>query len=742
MTGPVLDPVELGLAKSYLKSVTRGVTSKAAWLVWAACVSLTPAHAQWLGQSQRSLTQCVPVDELMSRGQVQRDPNQPLSIRALNLSATPNQPIEADSGVVLVRGDQRLETEAMVYDPNTGLITLPGVLVYTDAFIAIEANTAQVNIDQSTGDFQTVDYRINGAQGSGHAERVELLNERQAELTVFDFTTCDPTQPDWQLMAKDVVLDLDRSVGTAKGARLMFKGVPLFYLPYFTFPLSDERKSGFLYPRFGLSSSDGLDLSMPWYWNIAPNMDATFTPRWIQDRGVMLGNEFRFLQRRQSGEVLLDALPGDDKTQSDRYFAQVDYRLKPAPNWAVSARFRRVSDAQYFLDLGGGLDATAIQYMRSSATLRGRGQYWSMRVGADFFQVLDDRIAARNEPYRRLPRVLLDIDRPLSQRVHFEMDNELVYFDRDEGTTGARVDLWPRLTASHIASAGFARAEAGVRMTRYALDNAAIDSASRTTPILSLDGGLVFERPAGGNTLQTLEPRLYYLYVPTKDQDKLPVFDTSALTFGFSQLFHSNRFSGADRQSGANQLTWALTSRWLDERSGQSRVDVNVGQVIYFQDRTVQLPGQSIDATHRSDFIAEANWSLARSTAVKAGLQWDPEADALSVAYASLAYQGDGGLQGALSYRFRDQVLDQVDARVRIPLTGQLSFIGRSVYSLKDDDSLELLAGIEYESCCWAVRLTAREYIRDREVTKQTAVFLELHLKGLGSLGRQPYPLF
>ena len=726
--------MELGLARSYL--------IMAASAALTACAALFPAQAQWQGDSQRSLAQCVPVDDLMRRGQIERDPGQPLSIRALNLSAIPDKPIEANASVVVTRGDQRLETESMVYSPDSGLITLPELLVYTDAFIAIEAASAEVNINQSTGTFETVDYRINGAQGSGHADQVELINERQAELRAFDFTTCDPARPDWQLVAKDVVLDLDRSVGTAKNARLMFKGLPLFYLPYFTFPLNDERKSGFLYPRFGVSSSDGLDLSIPWYWNIAPNMDATFTPRWIQDRGAMLGNQFRFLLPTQSGELSLDVLPGDDKTQSDRYFAQVDYRLRPARNWSVGARFRRVSDAQYFLDLGGALDATAIQYMRSSATLRGRGEYWSMRVGADFFQVLDDRIAARNEPYRRLPRVLLEVDRPLSERVHFEMDNEFVYFDRPEGTTGARVDVWPRLTATHIAPAGFARAQAGVRMTHYALDDAPIDSASRTTPIVSLDGGLIFERQANAETIQTLEPRLFYLYVPSKDQDQLPVFDTSELTFGFAQLFHSNRFSGADRQSGANQLTWALTSRWLNQRSGQSHLDFNVGQALYFEDRTVQLPGRSVEATHRSDFIAEANWSIARQTALKAGLQWDPQADALSVAYASLSHRSDGGWQGALSYRFRDRVLDQLDARVRIPLTGQLNLIGRGVYSIKDDDSLELLAGIEYESCCWAVRLTAREYIRDREVTKQTAVFLELHLKGLGSLGRQPYPLF
>jgi len=730
--GPYYGQMELGLFKSYPIGVMLGMAASL----------MMPAAAQWQGDSEASLAQCLPQDAWLARGEPRRDPDAPLSIRADVLSSVPNQPFVANKAVVVDRGDQHLETESIVYDPSTGMIELPMWLSYTDAFIAIEAERARLNMTESTGFFEAVQYRIAGAQGSGEASEVRLINENQAALQRFDFTTCDPTNPDWQLIARNVDLDLEKSVGTARNARLEFKGVPLFYLPWFSFPLNDERKSGFLYPSFGLSSSDGLDLSIPWYWNIAPNVDATLTPRWIQDRGAMLGVESRFLTQRQSGQINLEVLPDDKKANDDRYQAKVDYRSRLADRWSSNVRLRRVSDAQYFLDLGGGLDATAIQYMRSTASVQGRGEHWSMSIGGDFFQVLDDRIAPQNEPYRRLPRVLFSLDRPLHPALRLSLDNEWVYFDRDQGVRGGRVDVFPNLEMTHRKASGFLRANAGIRMTAYELENAAVDSPSRTTPIMSLDGGLFFERALSNDRIQTLEPRVYYLYVPTKDQSDLPVFDTAGLTFGFAQLFHNNRFAGADRQGDANQVTLALSSRMLEGSTGRSIVDFNVGQILYFKDRQVQLPNQSVEQANRSEWVAEASWSIARSTAIRAGLQWDPEITALSTAYASIQHRSAGGWQGALAYRFRRNVLDQVDARVRYPLTESLNFIARSVYSLRDNDSLELLAGFEYESCCWALRLTAREYIRDREATKQTAVFLELHLKGLGSLGRQPYPLF
>lgn len=701
-----------------------------------------PALAVWSGESQAGLLQCVPPDELMVRGQINRDPEAPLAIRAEVLSSSSDAVVQASQRVTATRGDQRLETEQLRYDPETGIIELPEWLVYTDAFIAIRADSARVDIERSQGEFEGVDYRINGAQGSGHAERVRLINEREAALVAFDFTTCDPNAPDWQLMAKDVSLDLARSVGRARGARLTFKGLPLFYLPTFSFPLSDQRKTGFLYPRFGVSSADGLDLSIPYYLNLAPNYDATLTPRWIQDRGMMLGTEFRFLTEKQGGRVALDVLPSDNKTDSHRYFAEVAYQNRLRDQWSLNASLRRVSDAQYFLDLGGGLDTTAIQTVRSQTTLSGRGERWSLQMGGDFFQVLDERIPAQSEPYRRLPRILFSIDQPFGQSLHLRTDAELVYFQRDQGTTGGRLDLYPALEANHVTSAGFIKAEAGVRMTHYALDQDRDKRPSKSTAIVSLDGGLVFDRWLDERTQQTLEPRLHYLYVPYEDQSDLPIFDTAELTFGFPQLFHTNRFSGADRQGDANQLTLGLTSRTFDTRTGESTFDLNLGQIIYFRDRKVQLPGQPVAERHQSDLVAEANWSVAKATALRAGLQWDPKKNDLSMGYAGVQYKGQAGLQSALVYRFREDLLDQMDARFRYPINERLNLIGRSVYSFQDDTSLELLAGIEYESCCWAVRLTAREYIRDREATKQTAVFFELHLKGLGSLGRQPYPLF
>src|SRR5699024_9086899 len=256
------------------------------------------------------------------------------------------------------------------------------------------------------------------------------------------------------------------------------------------------------------------------------------------------------------------------------------------------------------------------------------------------------------------------------------------------------------------------------------------------------DAGLTFERRLGSGRVQTLEPRLYYLYVPYREQAHYPDFDTRDLTFGFSQLFHYNRFSGPDRQGDANQLTLALTSRLLDAEDGFSRLEASIGQIVYFRDLRVQLDDQAVETRGRSATVAEMTWRPARRLALQAGLQWDDEASETEVARLGLNWQGRDARQLALGYRFRRDRVDQADLRFRYPVTGQLNLIGRVTYSFEENETLEMLGGLEYDSCCWSLRLTAREWVRNRESDKRTAFFLELELKGLGSVGRAPYQLF
>jgi LPS-assembly protein len=246
----------------------------------------------------------------------------------------------------------------------------------------------------------------------------------------------------------------------------------------------------------------------------------------------------------------------------------------------------------------------------------------------------------------------------------------------------------------------------------------------------------------GASAMQTIEPRLFYLFTPYEDQSEHPVFDTNELDFSYSSLFRENRFTGRDRIGDANQLTAALTTRVIDQQNGRSLVDFSIGQIFYFRDLRVGLSGQPDSDRNRSATVAELNWRPAQAIIASAGLEWDSEADETRVAQFGLSYRPQRGVQLALGYRFRRERVDQADVRFRLPVRDNLALIGRANYSFEDDEPLELLAGIEYESCCWAVRLIGRDYVRDRDAQRRTAVFVELHLKGLGSLGRRPYPLF
>ena len=671
-----------------------------------------------------------------------------------------NAPMRFSDDVKLVYGDQNLETDELIYDPDTGEVVVPGWLEYTDALVRMRAASARYNTQDSTGQFDQVRYYIAGAAGAGNADLVRMTDETHGRVKRFDFTTCNLEDPDWQLKAGDVKLDFDRNVGTARNARLEFKGVPILYSPWLTFPLDDERKSGFLYPQIGSSSDNGVDLSVPYYWNIAPNQDATFTPRLIGDRGFMLGSEYRFLTRRQRGTFNFDYLPDDDNADGhddghdgghdnrrdnrDRWLGRIRYQARLAPNWSTRLNFNRASDEDYFLDLGNDLDSSSIQFLRSDFRISGRGRFWRLQTTFDTFQVLDRDVRADREPYDRLPRVEFNADWPLPAGLTMQLDSEAVYFDRSEGVTGLRLDAMPELALRMVRPGWFFEPAVGLRATAYSLDDAETgdDDPTRVQPVLSVDGGLVFERRTGSGRLQTLEPRLFYLYVPGRQQDDLPVFDTRELTFSFAQLFQTNRFSGADRQTDANQVTLALTSRLLDDDNGRSIVDASIGQIFFLDEPSVGLPGRPAEDRSVSASVAEVNWRPVDRFLVNAGLQWDPEDNETDVASFGLRWQGQDARQVQLGYRFRRDSVDQIDIRGRYPVTNKLNLISRFDFSFRDTTALELLGGIEYESCCWALRASLRRFIQDRESDKRTAFFLELHLKGLGSLGQRPYNLF
>ncbi len=672
--------------------------------------------------------------------------NAPISIKSDAFEATRNGPAKASGNVLLERADQRLETDVLDYAADTQTITMPGPLQYEDARIAIDAKQGKYGFSNESGLFSEISYQFVGATANGRAAEVRSESGTHTYLRDPEFTTCPGERPAWLLSADEVEFRYEEGVGIARHAKLEFMDVPILYLPWFSFPIDDRRKTGFLYPEGSIANDNGLEIGAPWYWNIAPNQDATITPRYFTNRGAMLTGEYRLMTPRTIGSLGLDYLFEDKKTRERRYQYQVNHVARISTQWRSKLQVHRVSDDQYFQDFGISLAQTARQFLRSSATIEGAGRYWTFSLIADDFQVIDESVTARQEPYRRLPRILFETERPLGKTgLDVSLQGEAVYFDRPIGVTGARLDVYPRIAWNLEKYWGFLRTGAGYRYTGYSLDLDGLpgdETPDRGTAVISADGGLFFERRNDNGRLQTLEPRVFYLYVPYEDQNDLPDFDTSEFTFGYSQLFHTNRFTSADRQSNANQLTLALATRSLNPTTGLERWSLGFGQIFYFDPLRVSLDNTVPDQADTSPFIGEFSWSPFSRFTGRITTQWNWGDRQMDVWALGLDYRSTHIGRFGFEYRFRRDRLDQFDLRYLWPINERWTVLSRLKYSLEDRELLEAQAGLEYESCCWGLRLIARRYLRNREGDARDAVYIELRLKGLGDFGRQPPPLF
>jgi len=671
----------------------------------------------------------------------------PISVKTRQFDARKVGLAEARDDVELRRADQLLTTELLQYDPQSEIITMPGKVFYEDSVMHISGTSAEYNFLDESGSFQEVDYGLMGSSAKGSATNVTLDSGNHSVLHGLQFTTCPGETPEWLLRAKQLELDFEDGVGTVKGAQLRFFDIPFIYVPYMTFPIDDRRKSGFLYPYVSTANDNGFELSAPYYWNIAPNQDATITPRYFTERGFMLTGEYRFITPRTGGILNFDYMHDDTKTGDARYHYSFAHDARFTPRWSSHFLIDRVSDDQYFSDFSNSLAAASTQYLRSTYGIYGSGRHWQLQTYIDDFQVVDDAVDPLNKPYTRLPRVVFDLDKPLGlQGLGLQMGAELVYFDRDNGVTGSRLDMYPRFEWNFETKWGYVRPSAGYRYTSYDLNWHGLpgdSSLNRGTEILSFDTGIFFERDSKDGNLQTLEPRLFYLYVPYRNQQGFPDFDTAPFTFGFSQLFHYNRFTGADRQSDANQLTLALTTRSANPVNGRELWSLSFGQILYFENqRVLSVNNEPLLSENSSPFIAEFILHLANRLNARIGTQWDWQNRQFDVAVLGMDWTSSKGLRIGAEYRYRRGTLDQFDIRYYQPINESWRILGRLNYSMLDSDLLAAEAGFEYDSCCWALRMVAKRFLRNREGDYRDAVYVQLVLKGLGAVGRRSAPLF
>jgi LPS-assembly protein len=680
----------------------------------------------------------------------------PIQGEAGRLDASPTES-RLEGNAKLSRGDQRLRAETITLERPANRARADNGFVYGDPHQALRGRQAEIDLNAETGRFKEVDYYLPARNAQGHAGAAKVdQRQRKSRLQDATYSTCRRGREVWELRARDIRLDENTSRGSARDLVLAFKDIPIFYFPYLSFPITDERQSGFLFPRQVYSSKTGFDLAVPYYWNIAPNRDMTITPRLMTTRGLLLGVEYRFLEPWHQGQVEFEYIPDDRRYGGARGSFNVTDRATPLSNVYTDLRYEYVSDDSYINDLSNNLSFLTPNYLERHLDARYYGDWWQALARAQGFQILNPALfSLTGNPYQRLPQLLFaGAWPPGAGGLSYQMYGELVNFQQSDMVTGTRVDLWPTVGWTLEQSWGYLKPRTGFRYTSYQLDHTAPganEAPSRSQPVLSLDSGLIFDRPLQADWLgvsagtQTLEPRLFYLYVPYRDQDDIPLFDSARMDRDIDWLFRNNRFTGADRMGDANQLTAALTTRLIDGPSGHERLRASVGQIQYFEDRRVNLyPVELPQTAANSGLIAQGQVNLSSRWAVQGGVQLEPDnSDMLRTAFDLRYYANPRQLVNVSYLLDRDQPgldlddqIHSVDIAFFWPLSPQWRALGRWNQALNTDRNLETLVGLEYEDCCWALRAVGRQY-RDSpaDADAQNAFYLELELKGLSRLG-------
>lgn len=670
------------------------------------------------------------------------DQEQPTDIEGDLLSGTDANPM-FQGNVTMRRGKQFMGADQLTFDKEKGQYEADGSIRYQAAGLRLRAAHAEGNQNTDTHSIQDVQYQLLSRRGNGVADSLSMTGDI-GSLRGATYSTCPPEARHWELSARRIDIDTDTGMAVARGASLRVGKVPVLYMPWFMFPTDDRRRTGLLFPSISNSGRNGFDWRQPIYLNLAPNYDATLSPRWMSRRGGLLGGQFRYLT--EDGEGTLDAtwMPHDDLRDRSRGHGHFEGVHNLAPAWQARANLNWISDPRYYEDFSSSIDGLSQATSYSEIGVYGRGRDWTAGITADHWQLADYTLTDAVLPYNRLPRAFGNWERKFGSALRAGVEAEAVSFQHPTYAAGSRLDLRPWISTPLEGDAWFLRPTLAWRYTGYSLDRSlgqalGGDSPTRAQSIFSVDTGLFFDRDTevkGKRYLQTIEPRLFYLNVPYADQGDMPVFDTQPLTFSWGQLFRENRYSGADRQADANQLTLAVSTRMIRQSDGFERFSASVGQIRYFKESRVRLPNEPVTEKGGSAWVADFNYAPTDRWTFGASYQHDPKFKRTDLASVRARYLlPDEGVFN-LAYRYRRALLEQVDVSFLYPLNPSWSLVGRGYYSLRDGKALESLAGVQWDSCCVALRLVARRYVHNRAGELSNGLLFEIELKGLGSAGQ------
>ncbi len=640
-----------------------------------------------------------------------------------------------DGNICIIQDDMRLMAPKLLYFKQEQLFDSEGGVMLQNANQRVSAAKAQFNASDNSAKLDTVNFFLRDSDINGQAQQMALKNN-SSQLDYLTFSTCSPQQRDWEIVAKSANLDHDEGIGTFKGMSLRFKDVPIFYLPWAKLPLNDDRRTGLLIPGFSYSDNTGLDLSLPYYINIAPQMDATLTPRFLQQHGLMLGAEFRYLSANSRGNFEGNYLPNDDRRDRDRGLIEYTHQTRFARGWSFNSDLNHVTDSQYYEDFASSSYITSTPYLRSAINVRGNGLNWRFFAGINDYQVLSQTISAANQPFQTLPEINFDwFEYNYQLQTNYGVTSELVNFYREDSVGAWRSDISPWVERQWSNAWGYIKPKLQYRSTQYQFDDNR-ENLSRNLPIGSIDMGLSFEKtmPSGG--FKSIEPRLFYVYAPERDQTDIPIFDSRELTFGSSLLFQTNRFSGADRQSDMNQVAAAVTHRSF-AGNGREQWNFTVGQIKYFDTQEVQINNQPENLT-KSPLVIEYNHFLNRYWSTGLSLHYDQSESEVERGLFRVQRKTPNQSVFNFAYRYRRNQLEQFDTSFVIPIKNQHRIIARWNYSTQSNKTIEALLGYERKNCCWAFRLMARHYLTDELGQSNNGIYAEIQLNGLGSIGRNP----
>ena len=704
--------------------------------------------------------------------------------------------------VVLRRGNEEVEAERVFLPADREQVDAEGNIAIRDGRALVRGEQAMLRLNEDRATLGNSQYVLYEQHLRGQATQLEQTAEGEYRLQDASFTTCDPGANSWELVSSDIRLYQTEGFGTARHARLHVKDVPVFYWPWLRFPIDDRRHTGLLSPSIGFSS-DGFDYAQPFYWNIAANHDATITPRWISDQGLLMNGEYRYLFEESAGVIeggYLNSYNGGSGGGENRFEGDdrwyVDARHSGQVNERSNYRLRygAASDGRYFDDFGGEFGESSRASMERLAQVDYRGQRWQLDARAQGFQRLEDPLSDSDKPFYRLPSLSANANWQFDNGLYTQWRSNATYFWRDvderrvperEAATGSRLHLTPAVGWRFERPWGYLEPRTELWNTAYELDYGERvtergDSPSRSIALTSVDSGLVFERElalGGREYRQTLEPRLNYAYVPRTDQSELPDFDSRERAFSWDQLWSAQRFSGADRVGDLNRLSYGVESRLLEDSSGRDRLSFGVGQSVYFDERRIDSEGDAdtlpdrpednpninpesrYQATRdRSPLVTRLDWQI--NDRWSSGYEWlyDDHRERTERSSVDVRYRHPEGHVVNLGYRweiegfdpgvlpdddgFRDYSREEWDLSFAWKASTNIDLIGRYLHDQTNDRSLEQLAGVQWNNCCYGLQLVWREWVDDDDTARidddfnDSGLFLRFVFRGLGGVGQ------